>query len=697
MNLIENLKVRNVLSKEYASKLMKLNIQLFGSSLGSGSNSTYLYSNTYPSKYPYTLAVSWKENSYSVSGNTSSVTVSASFTADQNWWETSHQSTLAIYWYDNYTGTEKQVGYLNFAGLSGKYDSKSTSATFTVTHKSDGKLSGYAKAVFTKGNTTTGYACNSGSVATSTSELYNIPRQANIKTAPDFNDEENPTITYENSAGSAVTSLQACISLTGSNDDIEYRDINKTGTLSYTFKLTDEERKLLRTNTPSNSRKLFFYVRTIIGGNTYYSKLEKTFTIINADPDFNDFEFEDINETTVALTGSNQDVVLGYSNVKVTIPVANKAVALKEATMVSYRFNNISANYSDTEDVSITSEKVTSGEFTVYAIDSRSNSKPKTKSAVNVINYTPLTKGNISATRKNGVSESVVLNFSGIINLVNFGAVENSIKTAKYRYTIAGKENWSTYADLQLTIDENGNFSFNDLISGDIKNVGFDINNSYNIEVVIEDELSNITYSTTLGSGIPHIAYAKNGVGIMGKYDESVGGLLQVGGKSITSNKILNTYSESETDVYSCDYVNKTNSAITAYLTGESDYTTDERGSFSNTVISGNGLSLVGNAIIVGKGVSKVRISANFNVQTGSGTSAFILNLYIRKNGSIIMKNNDYKYNVPEWNYSSMANPPFLIEVQKGDKITLGLSSTRNVRIHNDKYGKSYLTVEVVE
>ena len=42
--------------------------------------------------------------------------------------------------------------------------------------------------------------------------LPQISRSATITKAPNFNDEQNPTINYSNPAGNNVTSLQACIS-----------------------------------------------------------------------------------------------------------------------------------------------------------------------------------------------------------------------------------------------------------------------------------------------------------------------------------------------------------------------------------------------------------------------------------------------------------------------------------------------------
>lgn len=456
-------------------------------------------------------------------------------TPDKDW---------ATYWY-NYTktysiydGSTSRASGSYQEGNVNRYEKVIASGSWTQKHNSDGKWSTTL--------TFNGHVYGSSYKRYVDISLPTIPREAKITSAPDFNDEENPIITYENKAGSSVDLLQACISLTGSVDNIEYRDVPKTGTLSYTFELTEEERKLLRKATINNpTRNVYFMIKTIIGEVEYVSKSEaKTLTIINADPDFNNFEFADINPKTVKLLEgdsaiSSQSVILGYSNIKVTIPVANKAVAQKEATMSKYRFNNNEENYSDTETVSITSNGVTSGDFSVYAIDSRGNSKRKDKSAINVIDYKPLQKGNITTNRENGTSEDVMLNIDGIINLINFGTKTNSILSAQYRYSIAGKNEWSELANLEIIVDENGNFSFDGKIKGDTDTLGFNVENAYNIEVYVKDELSEIKYTSNIGAGIPHIAYAKNGVSIMGKYDESVGGLLQVGGKSITSTDTL--------------------------------------------------------------------------------------------------------------------------------------------------------------
>ena len=164
---------------------------------------------------------------------------------------------------------------------------------------------------------------------------------ASLTSAPDFNDEQNPTIKYSNPAGNSVSGLRACISLTGSTDDIAYRDISKTGT-SYTFNLTEAERNVLRNAcTTANSRKVKFYVRTIISGTNYHSNLEKTLSIVNANPTFtaDNISYRDTNPDTVAVTENDQKLVQNLSTMLATI---TSATAKKGASISKYEvtFNN---------------------------------------------------------------------------------------------------------------------------------------------------------------------------------------------------------------------------------------------------------------------------------------------------------------------------------------------------------------------
>ena len=362
----------------------------------------------------------------------------------------------------------------------------------------------------------------------------NITRQAYVTGATDFNDEGNPRITFTNPAGFRINAR-----LEFAGTVIRRDNIANTG--SYTFNLTEEERNLLRSQCAnSNILRVREVIATCVSGTTesYWSWQDKTMTIINANPTFYNFNFEDINSKTVSLTGDNQNVIVGYSNVRATIPLEYKASANKQANMSKYSFT-----CSDIQrDIQYSSDKLTyndinnvkSGVFNVYAIDSRNNSTLVTKNANKTIAYNPLVKREISISRQNGVSEVVSLSISGTIDLINFGQVVNSITESKYRYKVTDSNEWSNYKDINVNIDNNGNITYNSVIQGDTNN-GFNIANSYNIEVLISDELSTIVFTANLVSGIPNIALHKNGVGIMGKYNTSEGGLLQVAGRNIFS------------------------------------------------------------------------------------------------------------------------------------------------------------------
>lgn len=362
----------------------------------------------------------------------------------------------------------------------------------------------------------------------------NIARFATITNAPaTLTDEGSFWFSYSNPANS---SMSCWIEVSPVGEHLCERQLSgASGT--YTWELTQSEREQIRAKMPNtNSAVCRLGLYSTIGSSTNASFVDRTLTIVNANPIFNNFVFEDTNTVTLALTGNNQNIIQGYSNVKATIPVEFIAEAQKSASMVKYSFtcsdDQRDITYSTDSLTYNTIENVKSGVFNVYAIDTRNNSTLVTKNANQTIAYNPLTKGNITVTRQNGSSEQTTLALNGKADLVDFGNVINSIQEAKYRYKITDSSAWSSYNNITLTVDSDGNYSFNGLIQGDT-NTGFNVEHSYNIEVVISDELSSVTFTANLGSGIPNIALHKNGVGIMGKYDTNEGGLLQIAGKNI--------------------------------------------------------------------------------------------------------------------------------------------------------------------
>ena len=148
-------------------------------------------------------------------------------------------------------------------------------------------------------------------------ELTNIPRQATATGGTDFTDEQNPTVYYSNPAGNSVSSLQACIaSANGQYIYAGYREINKTGT-SYTFPMTEAERNNLRNAIPnSSSLSISFYIKTTIGGNTFYSAVTRTMTIVNAAPYISMITYRDINTAITDITEDDELIVQNQSTLQ---------------------------------------------------------------------------------------------------------------------------------------------------------------------------------------------------------------------------------------------------------------------------------------------------------------------------------------------------------------------------------------------
>lgn len=319
-----------------------------------------------------------------------------------------------------------------------------------------------------------------------------------------------------------------------------------------------------------NSQSGTYYAKVTYGSSvqtkgtgTYYVNAN------DCQPQFSNFTFEDINEKTVALTGNNQNCVLGYSFIKAIIVPENKATALRGATITKYRLvigsNTNEQAFKSNENVELLitdtgGNKIGANatSFDVYAIDSRGFSTLVKKVPNEIINYSILKKNTGEVAQRVdengevvGISERVNLSFGGKMWYGNFGQVDNSLSVT-YRYKETSSTEWITGTTvIEPTIvseGENiGDFSFSGLIIGDTEN-GFDISKAYNLEVTVNDKLSSITYTISLSSGTPHIAYAKNGVSIMGKYDDETGGLLQCGGVRATYDIPNYSYISSESD-----------------------------------------------------------------------------------------------------------------------------------------------------
>lgn len=494
-----------------------------------------------------------------------------------------------------------------------------------------------------------------------------INRYPVLNNGSNFTDEGNPVynITSYNSFPLRIK-LEA-----GGNAQLITRNVSASTSGNYTLSLTESERNTLRALCSNSNTLNVTETVCAMNGNTELSASYKfyTMTIVNANPTFNNFEFEDINEKTIALTGNNQNIIQGYSNVKAIIPVEFIATPNKSSTMAKYSFvcSDVQRDitYSSDSSTNNTIENVKSGVFNVYAIDSRNNSTLVTKNANKTIAYNPIIKSDIIVSRQNGISQITKLSVKGTVDLVNFGNITNSIKESKFRYKISDSSEWSDYKEIELAIDEKGIFSFNDYILGDT-DYGFSIENSYNIEVLVKDELSTATFTANLTSGIPNIALHKNGVGIMGKYDVDEGGLLQIGGKRVSNmigqtirvhNSIEQTISSNTNTILNFD---------TIYFNNASS------------------LTLKGNQIIIGEGINSILVNGRWTAW-GSGYSKYV---YVYKNG----ESEAFHHNT-----NDTAETTAVMPVKEGDIIDLRCYQTKGENVMTSKNNtQTFLQVTVL-
>ena len=307
----------------------------------------------------------------------------------------------------------------------------------------------------------------------STGVLDDIPIvPVSVITAPNFTDEENPTITYGN-GGVMVGTIEAGISLTHAEDDIAYREVDKS-TNSYTFNLTEDERKILRKAvTTGNTIQVHFYIRSTIHGLRYWEHLTKTFTLVNYMPTVNPV-VKDTNAKTKALTGDESVLIPGYSNAYFDVGASPK----KEATVQS---QSATCGAIVKTTATGTFEAVPSNAFTFYCRDSRGYMVYQT--------YTAETVGYFKPT----CNQSVKLNMDGTMDLSitgkcftgSFGAKNNTLKV-EHRFREAGNE-WGAWEDITVTLGDmrNGTYTLT------TEKSGFDPSGTYEFQARVTDALTS--------------------------------------------------------------------------------------------------------------------------------------------------------------------------------------------------------------
>jgi hypothetical protein len=418
------------------------------------------------------LTFAWSVSSQSVSNNTTTIawTLKGAGTASSSWYRSGNFKVVinGSTVYSSSTRIQLYDGTLVASG------------NFTMTHDTAGNKSFTASVE--AGIYTVAVNCSGSGTFT----LPQIARAAQITAAPNFTDIENPTINYQNPAGNSVTTLQACISLTGSTDNISYRDIPKTGT-SYTFQLTEAERNVLRAAAPnSNTLSVIFYIKTIISGQTFYETATRTMTIVDAAPTMSNPTYQDSNSTTTAITGNNQHIIQKQSSLSINIPAAT---AQKYATITKYQ---VTIN-------GVTREQAAAGNMSwgvldvsqniaaiIKAIDSRGNTV--TKSMEITIDAWQQPYAVISCKRENNFYTDTVLNVSPTVSSLS----GQNTSTIQEQHKKTSESAYSTLVNVTPNTDTT---------------IQLDNHYDWNVKIIVSDRLSSTTYNITVQKGMPIVYY----------------------------------------------------------------------------------------------------------------------------------------------------------------------------------------------
>lgn len=619
--------------------MMKLNVQKFG---------------TFAKK-----TTTFKESGIDIANNQSDLTITITF-----------YDTQGSAWFGSATLNCTCNGTKKSANVSLSKGGKVTkSFTFeNITHNSDGK-----KSVSWTWSCATGTS-NLGTVSDSgTKALTTIARASKVY-ATNCDIGSFSTITVNKYKDSFTTSLYYKTS--SDSDYVAVVGASKISGTSFAFEIPESwYNKIPNAKTMTCSIKAETYNGSSnIGSNTC------SFTITANEELCRPMitgSVVDTNDDVYALTNSRTRFVKYKSLPKVTW----EASAKNGATLVSQKASGVETTspytYTDWKNVM------------VEIVDSRGYANMYWAYDLDVVDYFEPTI-QVLGGRTSPTSDSATISIYGSFFNGYFDVNNTNLNnlTISYKYREIGTTEWTNGGTIPVT-KENNSFKNEDYVISDL----FNYQKSYEVQVVATDSLStSLPYTFKVIKGIPVFDWCKdflraNELFIADKnavlndstktgteYDTVLGGT-QINGSFFLNGKLINK------------------NIITARPT---TYTSSAKQSImpmNNKIIIGNKLSVENNAIVIGSGVSKVKVSANGQFVNQSTT--YNMNVEIN-----IMVNDSNEHVAINYfgtsRYATASISDFVMNVKEGDKIQLRLwnNAAANYEV---RYSGTWLTIEVIE
>lgn len=359
---------------------------------------------------------------------------------------------------------------------------------------------------------------------------------AKLSSVPDVNIGDSQTITWSNPMGATLK-----LALYTTDESTLVQDFGSVGSgTSKTVTVSDS--KLYNLLGSRSNIKLKYVLTTPADGTEYKSVKECLFYASGSGPIFTNFAFKDTNDTTVALTGNNKKFIRRYSDVEVTISVANKMIPQNYADGSYYDFYIANKNrkiaYSSSSSVSGTIYNMDGTVANVYAVDSRGLRTLVYKN-LTIIPYTECQINSLRVDRSNGVGTSVNITMSGRYSDIDFGNVENSVKSIQMRAKKTSSGSWTSWQSIKPFVTcSNGRITASGV---NYTGITFELGENYTIQVKVTDELSSATEEVSLTDGQVLYSAAKGmGVCFGELYDTDLGGPLQIGkARALSTENII--------------------------------------------------------------------------------------------------------------------------------------------------------------
>ena len=206
--------------------------------------------------------------------------------------------------------------------------------------------------------------------------------------------------------------------------------------------------------------------------------------------------YEDVNSAITSITGNNQKIIKGYSNVRFTIKPMTPGTG-SSASKYKVTTNGTSQEAAHTgNNLQFTFNSVSSKNYSVQAIDSRNKSTTVTGDYSTFIEYViPSFATNNTKRTDQGIGSNI--NINATFSYYNWSglATTNTITEVKYK---VGSGNWITIPSSDYTVD-NGTLSINHTTTGE----SFSQDTIYTITISVKDRLATREESITIPSSQP--------------------------------------------------------------------------------------------------------------------------------------------------------------------------------------------------